>query len=567
MTLQKIRNYIFGVVMATAVLTCFAMAPRITFDVINPAKLIMLTSGGVACLFLIAANYKILNLTAYRKPIILGVLFLVSSLISVIASDLPLAAQIYGAHGRNTGFIAYASLVFVFLGVVVSVQNKSVEKIIQVFYFIGLVSTIYGFMQVFGLDPLPWDQAGNWITAFYSNPNFFSAFTGIYAGIIFGLIVQSKKLNSFFFTNCFLFCANIFLLVKILSYQGFGVLLIMVVAITFMQLWTKLKTRSISYVFILLSFVAGVWALLDILRLLPGESIFYKDSVSSRGYYWSAGISMVRDNPILGIGFDGYRDYYDRYRSYQATFDVDALGYTDASHSVPIDIAVNGGLVLFLIYLCVQLLTFYSGITLIMRSSSQIPGLIIIFASWLGYTAQSVISINHLSLGLWGWIFSGAIIGMRTYQGFSTENISKKTNGYKVSKKRNSKSGLTPVTGLIGGVIGLVISLPPFQANAKMWTGIEQSNPNIVLEAARVFPQDVVRMSISAQIIFKAGLVNQAKNLLDEATKIDPESVLPWKLIYDISVAPPDIQAQVVKEIEFLDPYYFEIIERRKVVE
>jgi O-antigen ligase len=527
----------------------------------------MLTSGGVACLFLIAVNYKNFNLTAYRKPIILGVLFLVSSLISVFTSGLPLAAQMYGVHGRNTGFIAYASLILLFLGIVVSVQNKSVEKIIQVFYFIGLVSAIYGFLQVFDLDPLPWDQAGDWITAFYSNPNFYSAFTGIYAGIIFGLIVQSKKLNSFFFTNCFLLCANVFLLVKISSYQGFAVFLVAIATIIFFQLWTNSRYRKISYIFIFVTLVASVWALLDVLRLLPGESVIYKPSVSSRGYYWSAGISMVRDNPILGIGFDGYRDYYDRYRSYNSTFDVDALGYTDASHSIPIDIAVNGGLVLFLIYLCIQFLTFYSGITLIMRSSSQTPGLIIIFASWLGYIAQSVISINHLSLGLWGWIFSGAIIGMRIYQGLSTDDISKKTNGYKVSKNRNSKSGLMLMTGLTGGLIGFVISLPLFQANAKMWTGIEQSNPNIVLEAARDFPQDVVRMSISAQMIFRAGLVNEAKNLLDEAIKIDPESVLPWKLIYDISVAPPDIQAQVVKEIEFLDPYYFEIIERRKVVE
>ena len=84
---------------------------------------------------------------------------------------------------------------------------------------------------------------------------------------------------------------------------------------------------------------------------------------------------------------------------------------SNAAHNVFLDIGSNGGFILIILYLIIVVSIFYLGVKNILRMEKFDPFYTAIFASWVGYQAQSVISINQIGLALWGWVLSGLIIG------------------------------------------------------------------------------------------------------------------------------------------------------------
>ena len=70
-------------------------------------------------------------------------------------------------------------------------------------------------------------------------------------------------------------------------------------------------------------------------------------------------------------------------------------------------------------------LVLIAAIRVIRRSSNFDPYFSGLFAVWVAYQAQSIISLNQLGLAVWGWIISGLIIGFeintRNKTGISTE--------------------------------------------------------------------------------------------------------------------------------------------------
>ena len=101
---------------------------------------------------------------------------------------------------------------------------------------------------------------------------------------------------------------------------------------------------------------------LAIFQIGPLKQYIYEKSISIRGYYWNAGIEMFRTNPVFGVGFDGYRDWYWRSRSLKAFYDLGPQDFAENAHNVFIDLAAIGGLPLLLIYSSIIVYTFRCGL-------------------------------------------------------------------------------------------------------------------------------------------------------------------------------------------------------------
>jgi hypothetical protein len=285
--------------------------------------------------------------------------------------------------------------------------------------------------------------------------------------------------------------------------------------------------------------------------------------VSARGDYWRTSWRIFNDNFFFGVGFDGYRNYEGRYRDLASTFNIDALNYTDASHNVFLDFAVNGGILYLSAYLLLLAFTLRSSLRVIRRSQDLDMNFIVIFGCWIGYLAQSAISFNHLGLAVWGWIFSGALIGYEIIDRQGVDELSKPSPGRQVKVKSAADKKLLGIS-LLAAVLGGLVALPVYVVNADMWQGIEKQDIAIVEAAAYKWPRDVVRMSITAQMLNRVGKNQEALDLLEKAHDMDPQSVIPLKLIYDYLPSDDAKRIKTRDEIEKLDPYYFQILQRTK---
>lgn len=132
--------------------------------------------------------------------------------------------------------------------------------------------------------------------------------------------------------------------------------------------------------------------------------------MQTRGFYWRAAVNMISHNPFFGVGMDGFGDWYRRARSPEIAR-INPGITSDTAHNIPLDIGSGGGLPLMILYLAIIGLALYSIIKVVKRKSEFDVMFSAVVAAWFAYQAQSLISINQLGLGVWGWSLTGLIIG------------------------------------------------------------------------------------------------------------------------------------------------------------
>jgi hypothetical protein len=119
------------------------------------------------------------------------------------------------------------------------------------------------------------------------------------------------------------------------------------------------------------------------------------------------------------------------------------------AHSVPIQLVATGGVFVGLFYLLLLVYIFNSGIYSLRNNVGDnrifIAG---IFAAWISYQAQSLISIENIGLGIWGWVLGGVLVGVAK---LTREIHSNQNNGPVKMDKQTANSYLTQP--LISGII------------------------------------------------------------------------------------------------------------------
>jgi hypothetical protein len=193
-------------------------------------------------------------------------------------------------------------------------------------------------------------------------------------------------------------------------------------------------------------------------------------------------------------------------------------------------------------------------ITKVVKRSNQFdPVFASIVAAWVAYQAQSVISINQLGLGIWGWCLTGLLIGYelntRENQGLSLEKGLKKKTELDVRIP-----ALSLLLALIAGGIGLAISLPPYLAANKYYKALQSGDGTLLQQSAYLKPFDRTRFLYTAQILSDNKLDQQAIAVLSDAAKIYPDSIEIWQRWSQIPTATQDQVTRAKAEMIRLDP-------------
>ena len=420
-----------------------AMTPFISYEPINLPRLVILTIFGVTLIFLIAIHRNDLIDNEHKKILLILSSFILWSLISAVFSHLSFVDAFFGVFGRNNAFLTYMiNIVFIIASMFVS-NIKFIRSLLLVMVFIGVISALYGFLQSIGVDPFGWISENIIVFGFFGNPNFQAAFMGITATVAFAYLLNNDYKLSIKFGYLLFILLALYIIYKSKSQQGYLVFIAGVSVVVY--LWLRVNPVFKKFrIFYLFALGIGVIAvLLDIFQKSPWSSFLYKESVSYRGDFWRAGWNMTINNPVFGVGLDGYRDNFRFYRD-QASADRNPNSFVDSAHNVFLDISSGGGFPLLLIYITLLVMVLISARKVIKRSTSFDYNFAALFAAWVAYTAQSVISIQQIGIAIWGWILAGAIIGY--------EINSRKDQPVKLSN-RDALEVLAVSAGLIIGLI------------------------------------------------------------------------------------------------------------------
>jgi len=540
----------------TAALTTILVLPDMAYDPINVPKLAVITVSGFIALGGLVAERRILIQSKFRLVHIFGVAFILQLTLVLLIAGTNFNQEFYGTFGRATGFVAYFSLTLLLIAAAIASRPSTLKKFTLALLATGAVSTFYGAIQAAGVDPINWTSKYNPVIGFLGNPNFQSSFLGLNGIIVFSLMVGRKK-RAFRLLMAFDLIVSAAVIGATDSQQGFLILAGGISVVTL--IWIRTSRFKVVFIPIFIaSFISATVVALGSLNSGPLATLLYKSSVTYRGDYWRAAWKITIEHPIFGVGLDSYGDWYRRARTVEATSRRGPDAISNAAHNVLLDLSSNGGFPLLIIYLFMVGLVLISAWKVLHRTNYFEPIFAGLFAVWIGYQAQSIISLNQLGLAVWGWIISGLIIGYEintredAISGILDHEIRSRENVSRFTQKRVKFESLVAMT--IGGLIGLVVGLPPLLASNNFVSALKSRNSIVLQKAAYVSPSDPNYMSMAVEILVQNKLYLEATVISNDAITRFKDHYPTWLLR---SKMPGLSQAEVehaLREMKRLDP-------------
>ena len=537
------------------IFTCIAVSvfvsPWNSIDPVNLPKLVALGVFSTIAMGLFLGDVRFIKAKSSRIFFVVLGLFLAQLLLALILSPDDFSFHLYGAPGRNTGFLAYLFLAFLLLASASSGSANVLKKFGLSLVSVGGLLGLYGLGQSQGIEFFDYLNAyGSDVFGTFGNQNFQSAFMGMVAAVslTLGIFVQMKLTQRIgYLAVCVIAILNVYLS----SEQGYLNFLAGFLAAVLVYFFSK-KKMILAWTGLAFGGLGGVLVLAGILNSGPFADLLYKSSLQARGFYWQAAISMMAERPFFGVGLDGFGNWYRRSRS-QTAVDSNAGLVSDTAHNIPLDIGSGGGIPLLILYLFILGLAFNAIIKVIKRTQDFDPVFASIVAGWVAYQSQSLISINQLGLGVWGWSLTGLLIGYELNTRDKLFDVQIKPSG-KASKKKEQISASVLLIAVAAAAIGSAVSLPPYLAANKYYKALQSGDGNLLYESAYLKPYDRTRFLYTAQIMVENKLEDRAIQLLSDASKLYPDSLEVWYRWAGIPSATPAQIAKAKGELKRLDP-------------
>ena len=536
----------------------FLINPWNSYDGINVPKLSMLVVSAAILAALLVLDLRLVIESRYRATVIFSGLFKIALWVSLLAHPNPFNEHFFGTYGRNTGFLAYLSLLIIFFVAVVSLDKKTSEKLVWSLLSIGGLSIIYGLFQSFKLDPFKWNNPYSPVLGFLGNPDFQSSLLGI-CGVAAVALFFSPKASLKFRTGLGLYLLLTgYVIARTKAQQGFLVFLAGSAIVLFVLLHKTQSTQKLSFIYLPLLLASGVLVVMGSLNKGPLAHALYKASVTYRGDYWRAAWKMTTSHPFTGVGLDSYGNWYRQTRDLAATLRRGPEIASNAAHNVFLDMSSNGGFPLLIAYLLIVGYALFSAIKVIRRSAGFDPVLSALFGAWFAYQLQSSISINQIGLAVWGWALSGALIAYEISTREVAESVKAPITKGRMGKSRSQERAISATSVIaicLGAVVGLALALPPYLADAGLRSALRSGFTTNLEIAVKKWPLDETRLFYGAQLLYTSKLQAKALAMSEFTANRDPRFYYAWKEISANSAATPAQKSEALAHMKALDPH------------
>lgn len=520
----------------------------VSIEPVNNPKLMILSSLGATSWMLVFQNRisVLRNKLGLLLPVV--VVFSIFAVLSTLTSSIPFEQNFYGVFGRSTGLLTYLSLSGLVLVSALYSKKSHFQYQINAIQFAGFFNVLYCSIVLMGFDVFGWNNLYGEILGTLGNPNFISAFLGIFSATVFPYIVSNENSIRYRIILLVSVLLSLFEIQRSLAIQGLMVFLIGGSISLFYFIRHKFKSWVPSAAFSLFIISGFGVAALGMLQRGPLAQYLYKSSVSFRGVYWDAGISIGNKHPFTGVGFDSYGDYFREVRSAQAMIAPGPTTVTNSAHNVFIDIFASGGYPLLVSYLSIVLLVLIAIYKQSRKSKQFDPLFVALTAGAVGYLAQSIVSINQIGLAICGWVLFGCVIG---YERLDRIEI---TGSNSAVKESSGKPGNGSISLAVAGIIGFIIAVPPFIVDAQWKSALNRGDGNALIELADKWPRDVYRMTNIVFTLEKNNFSEEAVLLARKTVEFNPRSYDAWKILVQISKSSPEEKIKGVEMMHKLDP-------------
>ena len=536
----------------------FLLVSNVT-DPVNVTKQFVAVGIGISLAFVLFAFKRKVLWNENKILTITIVLFLLAALNATIQSNSPFNQNFYGTYGRSTGFLAYFALCAFLLGSATVRDAGIFTRVLYGFLFTGAINLIYcTWVLLFG-DFIGWSNPYGTILGTFGNPDFISAFLGIFFS---ALISFSAKQNLKWYYRIGILLLAVLTLFEIRKSHAIQGLIVSAGGMAILGFYLiKYKYKSKIFIWLYSSTVAalGLVAILGTFQKGPMDFV-YKRSVSFRGSYWRAGFDMGMANPFSGVGMDSYGDWYRRFRPLVALQDTPgAKTVSNTAHNVYVDMFAFGGFPLLLAHLALVILTSVAIYRVTKRMKSFDWVFVATTAGWVTFQVQSFVSINQIGLAIWGWVFSGILIGMSKVN-YESEGLSKR------DQKRKTQNSYILTPGLVAGVgmvVGLMVSAPPLSADMK-WRAAIQSRSVAVAESALVpsymNPRDSYRLADAINTMMVSNLNELALKYCRIAVDYNPNYFSTWRMLYLLPNSNKNEKEIALQNMHRLDPLNEDVV-------
>lgn len=526
-------------------------------DPVNVTKMTAAGGVGIASLLLFLSFGLKKSLQSFPSTLIAVAIFLLSGINAVVFSESPLSQNLYGLYGRNTGFLTYLFMVGILLCALMIENERQFAHLIYGLILTGVVNVAYCFWVLSFGDFLSWSNPYGNILGLFGNPNFISAFLGMFistsVALIFGNLVKLWQKVSLTLLGLIAF----YEIIKSNAIQGIVVTVGGLTIIGFYLIYSKFAGYLASGLYISLVGIIGILAVLGTLQKGPFNFV-YKRSVSLRGSYWHAGIDMGMQNPFHGVGFDTYGDWYRRSRPPVALVDMPGVDImSNASHNVVIDFFANGGWPLLLSYLAILALGMKSIVRVTIKFRQYDSIFVALAATWMCYQAQSLISINQVGLTVWGWALTGALIAYEKYK-LTNKNESPENSNRPRKLAKKSTSLISPaLVAFIGSAIGIFMAAPALNAEATWHKANQSRNLEQIkraLEGTIMNPASSFKYAQAVDLFQRSNLFELAHTYAVIGTSFNPDYFDGWKQFYYLPNATISEKNEALANMKRLDP-------------
>lgn len=531
-------------------------------DPVNVTKLFVLGAAAFASFGAGLKTFDSIFMTANRVPLLLLATFLTFSISTLVASKAPFSQSFYGVYGRNNGFVLYLFLILLFLSSLTITNQHFFRKYLAALAVAGVVNVLYAlWVMAFG-DFIGWNnQYGN-LLGTLGNPNFIGSFFGMFAALLFTLVLSKSESRSIRIGSLILLPLVFLGIIDSHAVQG-KVLFIAGAGIgIFFWIRDRFTSNWFSLTYLGLAFIGFIVSLFGTLQKGPLAEILYKETVSLRGEYWHAGWVTGLANPILGAGFDSYGDWYRRSRRESALVFPGVDTVSNTAHNVYLDIFAFGGWPLFTSYILLVLLVVASIVKFTIRNKNFDPVFVGLTSVWACYQLQSTISINQIGLAIWGWAFGAAIIAYerndRSKVRFEAPNSKLERSTKNRTKHATQESVISAgLTAGIAAVVGMLIAVPPLSADMK-WRSAQMSQDanqvEAVLTPSYLNPINTFAFNNIVGVFEANNLTDLAHKYGLEAVKFNPESFEAWRNLSQLSKTSDAEREEAFSNMKRLDP-------------
>jgi hypothetical protein len=169
-------------------------------------------------------------------------------------------------------------------------------------------------------------------------------------------------------------------------------------------------------------------------------------------------------------------------------------------------------------------------------------GFVGILACWIGYSAQSLISIFSFNLEIWGWILAGLIIGyeVNTRKELITQNV--------------KKLSATLLSLSLTFIVLLTFMFTYAKSEFNFKSAIQAGEVNRIMREVQKWPQRNDRFWIVTELFNKGGFPNQAEVIARKATEVWPNNFESWQQLLNSPNLSATERLVIIEKMKELDP-------------